>query len=200
MPTPIAVSTIVAQTFRFMEAGPISSFDDDTEQAIAAAEQYLTALHSCLEACDWAFASTLAYLPELVPLPGSVTATDPDLPYLYALPADLLIIREVGTDWTAWRRDREGLRADDAAPLRIRYTAAVTAEASLPATFRTAVSLRLATLLAPRWLTTQSKIQYLQIQFEDALKAAMRHDGRNASSARYDGQQDQGDWASEAVR
>ena len=198
MPTPIAASTIVAQAFRFMEASPISSFDDDSEQAQAAAEQYPTALAICLEAADWAFASTLAFLPQAVLDP--VQAIDPDLPYVFSLPAGCSRIQEVGDGDMRWRRDLLGLRADDPGPLRIRYTAEITNEAALPANFRLAVALQLALLLAPRWLTTQSKIQGLQQQAEVALKTAMRQDARNASQARYDGLEDQGDWARDAIR
>jgi hypothetical protein len=198
MPTPIAASTIVAQAFRFMEASPISSFDDDSEQAQAAAEQYPTALAQCLEAADWSFASTLAFLPPAeLPVTG---VADPDLPYLFALPGACVRVQEVGDGDVRWRRDSLGLRADDVGPLRIRYTATVSNETSLPANFRLAVALHLAVLLGPRWLTTQSKMQALQSQAEDALKKAIRQDARNASSARYDGGADEGDWVTEAIR
>lgn len=198
MPTAIAASTIVAQAFRYMEASPISSFDDDSEQAQAATEQYTNALHQCLEAADWSFASQLKFLPPLT-LPGTVAA-DPDLPYSYELPGGLLRIHEVGDAFTLWRRDAEALRADHPGPLRIRYTADVTNEAALPATFRDAVSLRLATLLGPRWLTTQSKLAELADRFQRTLKQAMRQDGNNASSSRYDDGPAGGDWVSEARR
>ena len=196
MPTPIAASTIAAQAFRFMEMSPISSFDDETEQALAANEQYPVAMSLCLEAMDWSFASVLANLPEVVP--GPTDAADPDMPYLYAMPGDLVRLHEVGELGTQWRRDRSGIRADAAAPLRVRYTAKVTNEADLPATFQTAVALQLALLLAPRWLHTQSKIADLDQKFSRMLKAAMKQDSQMASSARYDGLPDQPDWVSEA--
>lgn len=198
MPTPIAASTIVAQAFRFIEATPPSSFDDDTEKAQAAKEQYPEALAQCLEASDWSFASTMALLAQAA-LPAFAIA-DADLPYFYTLPGDLIRLHEVGDAGTRWRRDAIGLRADEAAPLRIRYTANVTTESRMPATFRVAVSLQLALLLGPRWLTTAAKMQALQAQAQQTLRQAMREDARMASSARYDGLDDQGDWATEVLR
>lgn len=196
MPTPIAASTIAAQAFRFLELSPISSFADDTPQARDAAEQYPLALASCLSACDWAFASVVVFLPEVIP--GPTVAVDPNLPHLFALPGDLITLREVGEGWTRWRRDREGLRADESGSLPIRYTGSITNEAALPATFQTAVSLTLAVALAPRWLNTQSKIESLKADAARVLKQAMREDSRMASAARYDGGPEQGDWVTEA--
>jgi hypothetical protein len=197
LPSPIAASTIAAQAFRFIELGPISSFADDTEQAQAAAEQYPDAMAQCLERCDWSFASRLAFLPQT--LLGPTEAEDPDLPYVYTLPGDLIRLHEVGDDETAWRRDLSFLRADTPAPLRIRYTARPVNETALPATFRLAVSLGLGLLLAPRWLGTQSKIATLESRFEEALAMAMRQDRATASMQRYDGRPMQPDWAQEAI-
>lgn len=196
-PVPIAASTIAAQAFRLMERGPISSFGDDSDQARDAAEQYPLALDACLEAADWSFASVYAELPRVTTLPLTVTA-DPDLPYLYAMPADIVILREVGDGCTRWRRDRAGLRADDPGPLPVRYTGRIDNEAQLPAMFQTAVSHALAVLLAPRWLGTQAKIEALRRDAQATLKAAMRHDARQSSGARYDGLDEQPDWVSEA--
>lgn len=196
MPLPIAASTIAAQAFRFLELSPISSFADDTPQARDASEQYPLALASCLSACDWSFASVLASLAQVIP--GPTVAPDATLPYLYALPGDVVTLREVGDFNTRWRRDREGLRADQAAPLVIRYTGSIENEAALPATFQTAVALALAVLLAPRWLETQSKAEALKADAARLLKQAMREDARMASEARYDGTPDQGDWVAEA--
>jgi hypothetical protein len=197
-PSPIAASTIAAQAFRFVELGPISSFADDTEQAQAAAEQYPDAMAQCLEACDWSFASSLALLP--LATRGPTDAADPDLPNLFLRPGDLIRLHDVGDDQSAWRLDMKYLRSDDVAPLRIRYTARPVNESALPATFRMAVSLALALLLAPRWLVTQSKIATLEAKFEDTLSRAMRQDSSTASMQRYDGGPMQGDWAQEAIR
>ena len=93
-PTPIAASTIAAQAFRFLELSPISSFEDASEQASSAREQYPFALAHCLQAVEWSFASVYAELPPAVPGPG--VATDPALPYLYAIPGDVIRLHEVG--------------------------------------------------------------------------------------------------------
>lgn len=198
MPTPIASSTIVAQAWRFMELSPISSFDDDTEQARSAAEQYPNALRECLSRADWSFASIVANLPEAT-RPQTV-AEDPELPYYFQPPGDLVRLLEVGEPGTRWRRDRDGLRADVPGPLRVRYTGEITNEAILPAAFQTAVALRLAILLGPRWLGTASKIRELERRFETELGQAKKQDSRSASAARYDNDlADSADWSQSAT-
>lgn len=199
MPDPIATSTIVPQAFRLMEKSPISSFADDSEEAEAAAEQYPEAMDICLEACDWSFASVLAALPEATNLPETVAA-DADLPYSYRLPAECVTVQEVDRPGKSWRRDRDLLRAASPGPLRIRYTGRITDEGKLPATFKTAVAYQLAALLAPRWLSTRTKVSDLQSYASQYLKQAMARDRNQASAARYDGLPDDGDWVTEVVR
>jgi hypothetical protein len=200
MPLPIATSTIVAQAWRFMELSPISSFDDDTEQARSAAEQYPNALRECLARADWSFASIVASLPEAI-RPQTV-AEDPDLPHFYQPPSGLVLLLEVGAPGTTWRLDRDGLRADTPAPLRIRYTGEITNESILPAAFQAAVALRLALLLGPRWLGTQSKLRILESQFDIELARAKKHDSRSASGQRYDNNTfaSSNDWSQDATR
>jgi hypothetical protein len=196
MPTPIAASTIAAQAFRELEMAPISSFADDSEQAAAASEQYPQALNMCLAAADWGFASVFHTL-SASDQPTDSTI-DPDLPQFYTLLGDVIVLREVGDRYTRWRQDRDGLRSDTGAPLRIRYTGTVSDEASLPARFQLAVALHLASLLAPRWLGTASKVQDLSKRAGIALKQAAREFSRSASDARYDGLDEQDDWVAEA--
>lgn len=199
MPTSIASSTIVAQAWRFMELSPISSFDDDTEQARSAAEQYEPALRYCLAKADWSFASVVANLAEAT-LPDGV-AEDADLPFFYQPPGGLVRLHEVGDRYTTYRLDLDGLRASDAAPLRIRYTALITNEAKLPAAFQAAVALRLAVMLGPKWLTTQSKMEGLKKDFAAELATAKKEDSRSASASRYDDDLTRsGDWVEYATR
>lgn len=199
MPVNLATSGIVAQAFRLLELTPVSSLEDDTEKAQAAMDQYGEALKESLEAADWSFASTLVNLPEAV-LPLNVAA-DTSLPHSYTLPGDCLRLHEVGVDLTAWRVDRGGLlRADEAAPLRIRYTALVESEAAFPATFRTLVALSLALRLAPRWSPASTRIQALQAQHSDQMQACLKRDARTASDQRYDDLMQVSDWVTEALR
>lgn len=193
---PIAASTIVQQAFRFMEKTPPASFDDASQEAAAAAEQFPLAIRAMLEKADWSFASKLAYL-QLTELPVT-GAADPDLPYTFGLPGDLITIREIGDGRIRWRRDIEGIRCEDAIPLRCRYTCTITNEALLPAEFQRAVSARLATLLGPQFLSTQSKIAAIAEIEREALREAKRAYARDASDARYDGLADIGDWVDDA--
>lgn len=194
----LATSGIVGQALRFAELAPISAFGDDSEMARDTAGSYGTALAECLEVADWSFASTLSRLYAFSILPTGAVADD-DLPYLFALPPGLVAVREVGGPWTKWRRDAEGIRADEAGPLRVRYTRLVDSEATMPAAFRKAVAARLGALLAPRWGGATSKTQWLEELSAAALKEAMKGDARQASSLRYDGGPEQGDWLSEAT-
>lgn len=193
-----ATSTIVSQAFRFMELSPVSSFGDDSDEARAAAEAYPDALRLCLEFADWSFASVTRQLHAAT---GADVAADDALPYFYYLPPDLVMVREMGDGLgtTIWRRDAEGLRADDAGPLRIRFTKLTQNEASLPAMFRTAVAYHLAGLLGPRYGLPASKLQRITDEGGRALATAASKDARQASDLRYDGRPDQGDWVTGAT-
>lgn len=191
-----ANSVIVSQAFRHIARAPISSLGDDSEEANAAREQYPLAMQYCLERVDWSFASTRAILTtaELDPY------QDPDLPYRFTVPGDVVKLREVGDKYTRWRLDRDGLRADYGAPLFVRYTGQIADETKTTAAFQAVVSLRLAVLLAPYWSVTEARIQSLEAQLRNGFKEAAREDARSASEARYDGLPEQPDWASEARR
>jgi hypothetical protein len=190
----IANSGIAAQAFRLLEQSPISSFGDDSPQAADAAEQYPVALDTCLAHCDWSFASRLADLP-----PALAATVDPDLPHAYARPSDLVTLRDVWPRCAAFRLDEDFLRADQAGPLRIRYTCRITDETRLPGAFRTAVAYELASLLAPKYTTSLSRGLNLHKASEDYLARARRDDRGGASGQRYDGRDREGDWVREAV-
>lgn len=195
MPEANAVSGILAQAFRLLERTPISSFADDSEEAVAAADQYPVALDICLERADWSFASAIASLSEVVePSP------DPELRHVYQRPGDLVMVREM-RGCAAWRLDSDRLRADRPGPIVVRYTRRVTDETRLPAMFKTAAAYRLASLLAARWTTSINRSETLREVSEDYLVAAARADRRSASGQRYDEAPEHlsGDWASAAV-
>lgn len=70
----------------------------------------------------------------------------------------------------------------------------------MPVTFQTAVALRLAALLSPRWVGAETKVSALEERAARALKDAMRNDARTASIERYDGASGiPGDWVDHAV-
>lgn len=193
-----AVFDIAQQACVFMEVTPISSLDDASELAAALKRQYEPARDACLQAADWSFASRLVQLSQIdaTNLPNDFVADDV-LPYAYALPSDCLKIQEV-MDGARWRIDADCLRANVPAPLRLRYTTKVANETRLPPDFRLAISYRLASMLAPRWTSTQSKVSDLLAMADQSLNRAKRSDGRSASPQRYDGGQDTGDWATVA--
>jgi hypothetical protein len=196
MTVAIAASTIVQQAFRFMEMRSPASFADDSEQATAAAEQYDIALEMCLAFTDWSFASTVANLSNVVP---NGIPVDPRMPFLFVLPEDMVMLREVIDPAGAYRADKGYLRSQVTGPLTIRYTSTITNEKHLPATFRTAVALQLAILLGPVYVEVQSKMDRLTSALTDALKLAARHDARTASPASWTSERDAGDWATGAT-
>lgn len=198
MPQPTANANICATAFQAMELAPFSSFADDTPQAQDAADQYPVARRMCLEACDWSFASRVVSLPQIT---ASGDPVDPSLPYGFQLPGDCVSFRHPLDLWVRWRLDGRNLRADRPGPMAIRYTRDLDNEHLMPATFQTALALRLAAILSPRWVGAESKTQSLENRAEVALRQAMKLDGRSASVERYDGRPDGvADWASWAVR
>lgn len=195
MTASIAVSGIVAQAFRLLERTPISSLADDSEEAIAAASQYDVALGSCLADGDWTFASTLASLPAV-----DEPSLDPILAHVFQRPADLIRVQDVMPSGVRWRLDADRLRTDCPAPLVIRYTARITVETRLPDLFKTAVSYRLASLLAPRWTASINRADELFEKSEDYIARARRSDRRQASPERWDGRNPVRGWGSIAVQ
>lgn len=197
MTFPFATSTIVAQAFGMVELSPPSSFADDSPQAADAALHYPIALDLCLEWTDWSFASRLVHLAEIA-LPDGIAA-DPDLPFVFALPGDCVMLRGLQDTNIRYRLDEGILRADAPAPLAVRYTRRVTNEAILPASFRTAVALQLAVLLAPRWLGVDTKRERLIQQLDGLRRQSSKSDAGTASPQPY-GASGTADWVSEALR
>lgn len=198
MASPTATSTIVTQAFRFMELTPPSSLADNSEKANAANEQYEIALRSCLEQEDFSFARTLVSLPA-ADVPEDVTI-DTNLPFYFPLPTDLVKFRSVQSDHLKWRIDGTVVRTDAPGNLTILYTRLITDEKNLPAMFQTAVSYQLAVLLAPKYVASRTKRADLVSDGANALRMAIQNDAVSASHARWDGQEDQGDWVYGAVR
>lgn len=200
-PVDLARSSIVGQALRFMRLSPVARHDPTSELLPALAQAFDSAIDELLSAADWSFASVLASLPRAFP---ALTA-DADLPTLCMLPGDLVQLREVRPCEARWRIDGATLRTSADAPVIIRYTARITREEALSATFRTAVALRIALLLGARWAGSAVEPEELDYQARQQMKQAMRDDTRHASAARAMPLPDlgygtpDGDWAMEAV-
>lgn len=201
MTDPIAASNIAAQAFEAAELAPISSFADESSEAASAREHYETARNTVLESCDWSFASNLVFLPP-ARLPEQMIE-DPDLPGLYKLPADCLIVREVRPADMSWRQEGRYVRAREIDGLTARCTRLITNEELLPASVKSAIAYRMAVLLAPRWVSSRTKRADLRQDAADALAVAQRNDARSASPAPYDKAQAGNtarDWLAEVLR
>lgn len=202
LPTPIAASSIASNAFRLMKLAPLSSFQDDSEQANDAREFYPVAKAMVLAANDWSFASELVALPEATAPTEGTFAADPNLPNLYELPADCVKLRDVLPETVRWRVDRKYLRADQATALTIRYTQSVAAEARMPREFQVAMSYQLAVLMAPRWVADLDKQRGLKSDLAAALEGNSRADARQAKPERLDGRDGSysDDWLSQVMR
>lgn len=189
------VSTILPEAFRHLKIGPASSLADDSDEAVAARNAAQGAVDYVLEACDWAFASTLADLPEAVGL-----IADENLPHTYRLPDDCVRLRAVGDGGVAWRHDADAMRADAAAPLRVRYTRRPEDLRAAPQRFRDAVALRLAWSLSGQYGQTDEAKRLLSRDLDDMLASAKMADNPASSPRRYDGSDARPDWVVEAMR
>ena len=200
-PLDLAASGVIGQALRFMHLSPVARHDPQSELLPALADAFDTSIDELLSAADWSFASVLAILPQASP---TITA-ETDMPTLCMLPGDLVQLREVRPQGTRWRIDGWTLRSDATAPVTIRYTARITREAALPATFLTAVALQIALMLGARWAGGAVNPDDLAQLAQKTLKQAMRDDTRHASPARaidlpeLDYGLGDGDWATEAV-
>ncbi len=181
-PVDLATSAIIGQALRHIRQAPVARLDPEAEILPALAAGFDRAIDECLDGSDWSFASTLAVLAGAALPPGAVL--DDTLPYSYQLPGDLVRIRRVGNRSTRWRVDAGVLRASDPAPLTIRYTARVTRESALPATFQAAVSLQIASLLGARWAGSVIEGDDIAMRALETLKQAMREDSRHAAAER----------------
>ncbi|AUC52295.1 hypothetical protein CDO87_03420 [Sagittula sp. P11] len=204
-PLPITDSEIASQAFIELELRPLSSYGDDTEEAVLAAQRYPRALGMVLESYDWSFVRRLVRLPRVVS--GSPeTEPDADLPYTFSLPAEFKTLRRVfpagNPDWPIkWRRDGDHVRAD-AEDVQAIITRDIKREADLPDLVRHAVALQLAVLLAPKWVTTRTKRADMRQDLADALTVAKSADRTSASDARLDGLDESTgwDWLSQVTR
>jgi hypothetical protein len=198
MTTPVATSTIVAQAFRHMEETPPSSLSDNSRKAAAALEQYGAALHYCLAREDWSFARRLISLPARNLKAGEVA--DPDLPYQYEPPTDMVRFLRPKDRSVKWRQEQDLIRMDTAGPQLVFYTRKIDNETRLPDTFQGAVSLRLAILLAPTFSITRTKRADLKEDLKEAIFLAKQADATSASAASWSAEGNLSDWVSEVSR
>lgn len=179
-PPDLNTSTIIAQAMRFMQLAPITRYSADAEQRPALIDAYDQAMDDCLAAADWTFASVLAVLSAQTAAPLDVAV----LPVAYSLPGDCMAVRQVHPCDAVWRIDGMTLLADQDPPLVIRYTARVTREDALPATFRTAVALMIASRLGTRFSNGAVDTAELGELAVRTLKQAMREDAIQSAAAR----------------
>jgi hypothetical protein len=202
-PVTLASSGIIGQALRFMRLSPIARHDPASDLLPALRDAFDQGIDDLLASCDWSFASTLALLPPSTPPMGS--ASDDLLPASAMLPGDLVRPRQIWPGGARWRIDGRTLRHDAPGAVTLRYTARVTREEALPATFRTALALHIALRLGGRWAGAGFDPQGIEDAAVTTLKQAMREDGVQASATDWADRRSGGliygqddDWALEA--
>lgn len=202
-PVDLAASGIIGQALRFMRLAPVARHDPSSDLLPALTDAFDQGIDDLLASCDWSFASTLAILPPAALPIGMVS--DDRLTASAMLPGDLVRPRQIWPEVARWRIDGRTLRHDAPGAVTLRYTARVTREEALPATFRTALALHIALRLGGRWAGSGFDPQGIEDAAITTLKLAMREDGRQASAAPWGdnggliyGQDD--DWALEVTR
>ena len=202
-PLDLATSGIIGQALRFMHLAPVARHDPGSDLLPALRDAFDQSIADLLASCDWSFASTLAVLPpSALPMGG---LSDDRLTGTAMLPGDLVRPHQIWPHAARWRIDGRTLRHDAPAAVILRYTARVTREEALPATFRTALALHIALRLGGRWAGSGFDPQRIEDGAVATLKQAMREDGIQASAAPWAdtggltyGHED--DWALEATR
>lgn len=183
MPVSISSSIIAAQAFTELELRPLSSYGDDSPEAVEVAAKYGPALDMVLEDYDWSFRRALVALPLLADTSG--IEADADLPYIYQLPAQMRALRAIFPSDLRWRRDGTLIRASETGAKAL-ITRQVDKESDLPAKLRHAIALQLALLMAPRYAPTRAKREDLGTALAYALQDARRADIVTASEQRMD--------------
>lgn len=200
MSTPIATSAIVQQAFREMETRPPSSLMDDSEEALAALEQYANARDMVLEMHDWSCARRLYRLAAISLNTDPTWVPDPDLPHEFSLPTEVIVPRHV-LGSVRWRRDENMIRAD-APILLMRGTRRLENEGAMTATLRQSIALQLAVLLSRRFVSSRTKRRELLSDLADAIALAKTSDAHSASHERLDGRHSSAgdDWVAEVSK
>lgn len=201
-PLNLAASGIIGQALRFMRLSPIARHDPASDLLPALRDAFEQGIEDLLASCDWSFASTLALLPPCTLPMGSVS--DDTLTSTAMLPGDLVRPRQIWPGGARWRIDGRTLRHDAPRAVTLRYTARVTRDEALSATFRTALALHIALRLGGRWAGAGFDPQGVEDAAVTTLKEAMREDALQASRAPW---ADRGglvyghgnDWALEAT-
>lgn len=200
MTVPVATSTILPQAFRIMEVSPPSSYDDNSEKARAAREQYPTARDMVLERYDFSDSRWVVTLAQYTLSEARQEYPDPNLPFTVRLPDGMLKLRCVyDGDTFKWRKDGRLIRFDkDIETLTIRGSRRIEREPDMDATTRTLIAYQLAALLAPRFVTTRTKKVTIRNEMAEVASVAIANDAHTAAAYQLDGYED-GDWVEAAT-
>lgn len=148
-------------------APPISSFEDDSEEAVVASELYPAARDELLAAYTWKFATTETTLARLVAAPPA------DFAHAYQLPADLLRVISAGENGSSGLvyRIRGRTLQTDAASVTLSYIFQPD-ETEFPPHFVAALVAKLAADFALPLTESSQRAQTMMAKAEEAYRIA----------------------------
>ena len=154
---------------------PIQSLSDDTKNARMCNNRFAYIRNSVLESYEWSFATKIADLALLsIPTPPTLSI-NPNLPYLYAAPADLLKIIH-GSDLYDDYELADGVIYGRYSPMSIKYTWHNTNSASYSYCGAECIAWRLAADLAYALTNSQPTAEAMAKGYEMELRNARYSD------------------------
>lgn len=185
MATPAQATDIANLALRHLQIAPVLSIDppdDDSKEAAAAAAWYDQARRDTLEAHPWGFARKRASL--------AADGDDPSFEYdaRYELPSDFIRLVRLGEDWDNPELDYEiignFIECNVETPLDIVYIYNITDVTKFSPKFVTAMSFKLASLMAYGLTGNAALIDALDGQFRQSLSQATSVSGQNRPTRR----------------
>lgn len=185
MARPTSETQIANLALRHLQTAPILSIDppdNDSKAAECAYDWYDQARRDTLEAHPWKFASKLASLAQ--------DNDAPDFGYSarYELPADYIRLVQIGSDWRNPLNDYDiignYIHCGESAPLKIIYVYDLEDASKFSPKFITALSFKLAELMAMDLSGNAQFASAMAEQFTRSISGAMSVAGQNRPTQR----------------
>lgn len=187
MAAPSSKTAIVNLALRHLKIDPVVSIDppdEDSKAATAGASWYDQARRDTLEAHPWKFASKRRLIP-----------ADPAKPLFewgrkFALPQDYVRINYIGADWRDPVEDydlEDGfILCNEGSPLPLVYVYDLNDATKFSPKFITAMSYKLAALMAYEMTGNAQLVQAMEAQFAGAFTGAASVSGQNRPTRRVE--------------
>lgn len=177
----ISKTELINKSLTLLGASPITSIDDDTNNARIVNRVYETALRSILSECKWNFATKRALL-------GLVTDTMAwyytDEAYVYQKPIDMIRIFGTSDDNAMWREEGDFIISDTAG-LGVIYTYYLDNPDKYPASFIEAFSDKLAADIAYMILNSATKAEEMYKKYQSVTLPNARSENSQSGAQQY---------------